>query len=326
MTALPEELRLALGEALQGFSPSQLAQSVAGLIERYRSGHVPDAPILTSDLDVAAYAAYRMPATFAAVRAAMEALARAVPTFGPQTQLDLGGGTGAAAWAASGLWPSLTGLTVVEREKKVIGFGRMLADRALSPGMRAASWTEADASTFKLPVRADLVTISYLLGELPASARDRIVTHWAGNADTLLIVEPGTPPGYQRILRARELLLGLGLSIAAPCPHQSACPMMPGRDWCHFAARVSRTALHRQVKGAALGFEDEKFSYLAAVRGTPLRAPNRVLRHPQKRKGLVSLRLCTGSAELADIAISQRHGKIYREARDAAWGDAWPKD
>src|SRR5687767_3593613 len=159
MPDLPTDLRRALGEALQEFSPSHLAQSVAQLIERYRSGQVPAAAILNSDLDVAAYAAYRMPATFAAVRAAMGAMARATPAFAPKTQLDLGGGTGAAAWAATELWPSLAELTIVEQEKKVIDFGRGLADHALSPAMRVASWTLADAPTFKLLVRADLVTI-----------------------------------------------------------------------------------------------------------------------------------------------------------------------
>src|SRR5688500_5078909 len=114
MPELPEELRRALGDALQELSPSQLTQSVAGLIERYHSGQVRAAPILASDLDVAAYAAYRMPATFAAVRAAMEALACAMPAFAPKIQLDLGGGTGAAVWAATELWSSLTELIVVE--------------------------------------------------------------------------------------------------------------------------------------------------------------------------------------------------------------------
>ncbi|MFD3918090.1 small ribosomal subunit Rsm22 family protein [Streptomyces sp. NPDC058595] len=27
------------------------------------------------------------------------------------------------------------------------------------------------------------------------------------------------------------------MRVAAPCPHSGACPIEPGTDWCHFAAR-----------------------------------------------------------------------------------------
>ena len=81
-----------------------------------------------------------------------------------------------------------------------------------------------------------------------------------------MIVEPGTPAGYERILAARARLIELGRVIVAPCPHQAACPMPPGKDWCHFGARVNRSALHRRVKDADLSYEDEKFSYVVAVR------------------------------------------------------------
>src|SRR5207244_3373275 len=101
------------------------------------------------------------------------------------------------------------------------------------------------------------------------------------------------------ILAARDLLVAAGLRIAAPCPHSADCPIGPGTDWCHFSARVSRSSLHRQVKGGSLPYEDEKFSYVAAVHpearsAAPRPAAARVLRRPQIRKGQVLLELCTG--------------------------------
>src|SRR4051812_9743684 len=99
-----------------------LRLSVAKLIEAYRSERVPTAPIMGSPTDVAAYAAYRMPATFAAVRKALESL-----DLAPETQLDLGGGTGAAAWAAAAVFDSLVDITVVDQVGGALMFGAELA-------------------------------------------------------------------------------------------------------------------------------------------------------------------------------------------------------
>ena len=130
--------------------------------------------------------------------------------------------------------------------------------------------------------------------------------------------------GYLRIREARERLTAAGLRVVAPCPHSTACPIEPGADWCHFAARVSRSSLHRQVKGGTLPYEDEKFSYVAAAR---LEAPTgkaRVVRRPQIRKGQVLLDVCAPDRGLARETVTKRQGARYRAARDTAWGDAWP--
>jgi ribosomal protein RSM22 (predicted rRNA methylase) len=104
---------------------------------------------------------------------------------------------------------------------------------------------------------------------------------------------------------------------------------VPGDDWCHFAARVARSSLHRQVKGGTLAYEDEKYSYVAAVHPAlvPVRpAAARVVRRPQVRKGHVLLDLCAGDGTLPRITVTKRQGTPYRAARDAQWGDAWEGD
>ena len=169
------------------------------------------------------------------------------------------------------------------------------------------------------------MTVSYVLGELPAPDRESLVTRAAGAAQAVVVVEPGTPDGYARIIEARRLLLAAGFTVLAPCPHGGTCPVT-GDDWCHFAARVSRSALHRQVKGGTLPYEDEKFSYVAALRTetAPPPAAGRVVRHPQIRKGQVLLDLCLPGGALRRETVSKRHGDLYRAARDARWGDDWP--
>ncbi|CAM5511434.1 rRNA methyltransferase OS=Streptomyces alboniger OX=132473 GN=CP975_10115 PE=4 SV=1 [Streptomyces alboniger] len=74
-----ETLRTALAVLLDGLPARQAAQAVERLIGNYRGATPTDTPILRDRADVAAYAAYRMPATFEAVRSALDAFAAAVP-------------------------------------------------------------------------------------------------------------------------------------------------------------------------------------------------------------------------------------------------------
>jgi ribosomal protein RSM22 (predicted rRNA methylase) len=244
-----------------------------------------------------------------------------VPDFRPATQLDVGGGTGAAIWAATTVWPSLRQLTLIERDPAVIAFGQGLAAAAVHPAVRNATWRKSAIRADLTTPPVDLVTISYVLAEMPPDAQKAVVRWSTGHGAMVAIVEPGTPDGYARVLAARDHLIGLGMRVAAPCPHTGACPL-PAGEWCHFSARLPRTALHRRLKAAELGFEDEKFSYVIAT-STPTNPPeSRILRHPRTRKGLVTLTLCSDG--LLEENVSKRHGDAYRAARNAAWGDPWP--
>lgn len=326
-----EALRSALAGLLDGLPPSQAAQAVERLIANYRGVTPTGTPLLRDRSDVAAYAAYRMPATFEAVRSALDALAEAAPGWAPGSHVDVGGGTGAAVWAAEATWEDGsreggTGrtTTVLDWAEPALALGRELTAEAPASALRDAEWRRTRIGTgLKLPA-CDLVTVSYVLGELTDGDRRALVVETASAGQAVVIVEPGTPDGYQRVIDARDLLIGAGLRVAAPCPHSGACPIEPGTDWCHFAARVSRSSLHRQVKGGSLAYEDEKFSYVAAVRfdAEPVRA--RVTRKPQTRKGQMLLDLCTETDGLRRETVSKRHGPLYRSARDASWGDAWP--
>lgn len=318
---LPHDLRLALSTELAAATPKALAGRVSELSARYRAlGVEPDRPFVRSDGDAAAYAAYRMPATFAAVRAALAALQKEAPDLRPSSLLDIGAGAGAASWAATQVWPNVSRATLIERDERMIVVGRSLARHATSRAVRDAAWRRVDivGGTWDTET-SDLVVAAYVLGELSESERDGFVTRlWAHATGAVIIVEPGTPRGFAVIRRARARLIADGATIAAPCPHDGACPMPEG-DWCHFAQRIARTPLHRKVKAATLSYEDEKFSYVAATRfAVQARAP-RVLRHPQTRKGHVMLALCAPSG-LQHRTVSRKDGPIYRRARDVEWG------
>ncbi|MFE1762994.1 small ribosomal subunit Rsm22 family protein [Streptomyces angustmyceticus] len=314
-----EELRAALAGLLDGLPPKQAAQAVERLITNYRGTTPTDAPVLRDRADVAAYAAYRMPATFEAVRAALAAFAARVPDWSPATHTDIGGGTGAATWAAAATWDGHRS-TVLDWAQPALDLGRELAAGTL-PGTEWRRQTIGAGLT--VPDGTDLVTVSYVLGELRPDDRRAVVAAAAAAATAVVLIEPGTPDGYLRIREARTQLTEAGLRIVAPCPHSGACPIVPGEDWCHFAARVSRSSLHRQVKGGSLPYEDEKFSYVAATTLDAAPAPARITRKPQLRKGQVLLDLCTARDGLQRTTVTKRHGTHYREARDASWGDPW---
>jgi ribosomal protein RSM22 (predicted rRNA methylase) len=147
---------------------------------------------------------------------------------------------------------------------------------------------------------------------------------WARTRDTLLIVEPGTPAGYARILAARGQLVAAGATVAAPCPHQATCPLSPP-DWCHFSQRLARSRAHKQLKGADVPFEDERFSYVVLTRNPVEQRASRVLAQPAVGKAEISAKLCTPDG-LAIAKVPRRDKAAYARARHWRWGDAVHQD
>lgn len=315
-------LRAALERLLDGIPPRQAAAAVERLMTGYRTGA--HAPALRARLDAVAYAAYRMPATHAAIADALHRLATVRPGWAPASHTDIGGGTGAAVWAAAEIWPGgERPTTVLDRSRAALDTGRDLATGAPLP---PTTWQRASLPAAPLPP-ADLITVAYVLGELATSERASLLAaaiRATTPAGTLLLVEPGTPDGYARIRTARAHLTAAGWHVLAPCPHNAPCPIA-GTDWCHFATRVARSSLHRRLKGGSLPYEDEKFTYLAATpTATPPPAFSRVIRHPQLRKGQVLLDLCTPQGTLDRTTVTKRDPDPYRTARRTGWGDRWP--
>jgi ribosomal protein RSM22 (predicted rRNA methylase) len=268
--------------------------------ERARAARTPAA--------VAAYLAVRAPATYAAAAFVFRQVRERRPTWAPRSLLDVGAGPGVASWAALEAWPSVERVLCVEAEPAMAAAGREL--------LPEAEWVEADVADATGP--ADLVLCSYVLGEL---AQPPVAHLWAQTADTIVLVEPGTPGGYRRILAARAAVIAAGGHTVAPCPHDLPCPL-PADDWCHFAARLPRSRLHRQAKGAELGWEDEKLSYAVLSRERVPQAAARIIRRPVPRSGYVELVTSDADGVVRDRRVSRRQGPAYRAARKAAWGDA----
>lgn len=319
---LPVALRQAVDRALEGVPLSDLAAAAGTLSRRYRA-EVRDGRFhLSDDMAARAYLATRLPATYAAIRASLEAVADVRPDFAPLTALDVGAGPGSALWAAAERWPGLEDAVLIEGSDAIRAWGERLAAGA-SPAR--IEWRAGDVAS-GLPDLAprDLVTLAYVLAELAPEARDRLVDRlWSLTADTLVIVEPGTPAGSTRILGTRDRLVAAGAHLLAPCPHAAACPLSPP-DWCHFSRRVARSRPHRRAKGAEVPWEDEKYIYIAASRrpGTPPEA--RVVAPPRSTGGQIRLKLCSRDGAAGDRPLTRRDGAAFKAARRLRWGDALP--
>jgi ribosomal protein RSM22 (predicted rRNA methylase) len=315
---LPAELRVVLEAKLQGLSRNATAERAALISRTYRDGG--NSGAIRSEADALAYALARMPATYAAVTASLNALRELRPDFAPASLLDVGAGPGTATWAAATAFASLEGFTLLDANGALRALALDLG--CDSARLNRMSYHRAAARAGLAEAEpADLVVASYMIGEIGDAERTALAEQlWAKARDTLLIVEPGTPAGCARVLALRQQLIASGAHVAAPCPHDGICPLA-APDWCHFTQRLPRLRAHMQIKGAELPFEDEKFSYVALTRNPVERHFARVLAQPVVSKVEVAAKLCTPDG-LALTRVPSRAKANYGRARRWRWGDA----
>ncbi len=238
-----------------------------------------------------------------------------------KTALDVGAGPGTALWAAAACWPTLADALLLEASPIFRTYGERLAAEADLPNV---TWRIADVAVNAIDCApCDLVTLAYVLNELAPQVRPSVLQRvWQLTADTLVIVEPGTPAGWQRILAARGQLIEAGGHVIAPCPHAHECPLQPP-DWCHFAQRIARSRVHRQTKGTDVPWEDEKFSYVAVSRKPAPAAGARVIARPRKAGGHITLKLCRPDGSANDQLFSRREGALFKRAWRTDWGSSF---
>jgi ribosomal protein RSM22 (predicted rRNA methylase) len=317
---IPQILQKAIEELTSKIKLKQLADFAAELSKNYRSSKRDrSTPYMEKEEHRLAYLAMRFPATYAAIRNVTHQLKTRIPEISIESLLDLGAGPGTGMWALSELFPALRKITLLEQDPSLIVLGKKLAAKAEILTIREANWEKSDLQRECAFEPHDLILMSYSLGEVPEAIWPQLLEAvWKNAQKIVIIIEPGTPIGFERILKVREKLLSLGAFLIAPCPHQKECPLT-GRDWCHFSERVARSQTHRFVKSAELGHEDEKFSYVIVGKSSASLPFSRILRHPNKHSGHISLTLCT-SEGVKNKIISRKDEDLYRKAKKAEWG------
>ncbi len=324
VSGLDSLLERAMSDAIAGLPLADLRRRVISLSENYRASERTGSSFIHDDLDALAYAAYRMPATLAAVRAVLRQIRLRLPEWNPQTFLDVGAGTGSGLWAITQEFPDLRHSTLIDSSRPMLALGHSLARSTGIRSLQLAEWRYGEIVLDPIFDRSSAVMSSYVLNEIPIGQLETVVQRiWDCAEELFVAIEPGTPQGFQAIKRIRKQLIELGASILAPCPHGNTCPM-PSDDWCHFSVRLPRNRIHREVKPGQLPFEDEKFSYVVASKNPVVPAQARILRHPQYRRGMVRLTLCEENGISQRTMTRKKDRDIYRVARDADWGDEFP--
>jgi ribosomal protein RSM22 (predicted rRNA methylase) len=305
---LPSHIREAIEARAHQVGFAALRGAAAAMSDAYRQGDLSALARLPAADRMAAYLVTRMPATYAAAYAVLGEVAR---RFGGAigSILDIGAGAGAASLAAQHWFPQAS-IAMIERDAAMAQ-----AAREWLPDARSIV---DDVTRIPLLPPHDLVMAAYSLGEFATDQAPRI---WQAARAAMVAIEPGTPAGFALVRDIRSMLLASGAHMLAPCPGGMECPI-EAPDWCHFSARVERSALHRRLKAAELNYEDEKFSYIAVTREPVETAHARIVRRPEHRPGLILLATCT-PAGLAEARVTRRDRESFRAARQASWGDAW---
>ena len=163
-----------------------------------------------------------------------------------------------------------------------------------------------------------------MINELDESKRLEIVKK-ALNATNkiMLIVEPGTPEGFNNIKKIRDFAYEEGYSIIAPCTGFCGRCDIKEDDWCASSIRVQRTKIHKYLKDADVPFEDEKFSYIAISKEKIDLNDNeylRILRHPKIENGRVTVKLCQ-NGEIVEKVITKKDKELFKKVKKKNIGD-----
>ena len=319
---LPLDIKNAIETLAEEAGTKVLRDAARDVSERYRN---PDAVnvAIRSEAEALAYLATRFPATYAAARFACEQTKLSHPDFQPGSLADIGAGPGTAALAALDVWQGDGPVTLLEPNLHLRAVGEKLF--SMLGHTDRFHWVEGDVLHSPLP-KADLIISGYVFNEVLRQTKDAqsiIRKVWDAAQSLAVMIEPGTPAGFEHMLRFRDFAREQNIAIAAPCPHALECPLRAGPGWCHFSVRVERSRLHRSVKAdAVLGFEDEKFSFVALSRQKATNLPDhRLIGHPSRQK-VLQIQVCSADGSAGTRAVA-KSDPGYRQIRKLDWGEGF---
>ena len=302
-----------------------LSQNFKNISSKYMGNKDSETLINNSD-EVLSYCISRMPATYCVVHnvfsSFLDMLKKLDVELNVKTLLDVGLGTGATTLAVLNNY-KVDEIKCIEKE-------HIMSDMALEflKNENISLYNEdviklAESNEEQKNFKSDLVICSYMLNELSEKDLLPVVDFlWENTEKYLIIVDPGTPSDYERMMKIREHLINQKGIIIAPCAHNKPCKYLKENDWCAFSTRVERTKLQKEIKDADVPFEDEKFTYLIFskedINGQV--ELKRILRNPEITKNFIDLKICSKDG-IKEERITKSKVEDYKIAKKAKNGD-----
>lgn len=320
---IPDLLELAIENKVSEYNIKELKESAVNLSKRYMESERTGDTLLKTNLDTVAYSVIRMPATYSAIRTCLEKV-KEVYDFDIKSVLDIGSGTGAAEWAITDVFEDVLDITCLEREKGMRDISKVYF--SYSDILKDVEFIETDILNDKLDgIKKDLCVLSYIINELDETDRLKVIEKAIEVTDkVLLVVEPGTPEGFKNVKNIRDYLYQKGYKIIAPCTGFIGRCDIPENDWCASSVRVQRTKTHKYLKDAEIGYEDEKFTYIAISKEQAYFNLNdnsrRILRHPKIENGRIIVKTCL-KGEIKEETITKKNKDEFKLLKKKNVGD-----
>ncbi len=245
---------------------------------------------------VAAYVCFYMLTNMPKVDFLLDHLPKpVVDAMGAAWTIDMGCGPGTLIWAlrkrrllAKGLYIGVDRSSLMREQ-----FTRLREILRLDPAL----YRVGPEIPRNIGRECSLLSFGHSLGEMPIpyffaaihECRPRFI----------MIIEPGTPPAFQRINRLRPDLAAMGYGAVFPCPHGNLalpCPAAPDTDeWCYQVMRtVHEPALERLAQ--RLKMDRRIMPMIAHVyqkTGTPPgENPIRIFSRPDENKSGFAMTIC----------------------------------
>jgi SAM-dependent methyltransferase len=206
-----------------------------------------------------AYLLFYWPVSYAQARSTLGELSNR-----PKSALDLGSGPGPVAFAS--LDAGATTVVAADRSKPALELARTLATEA-GEGIATREWTPEKP----LPDGSfDLITMGHVVNELyngqiaPRAQLLEKILERVKPGGSLVVIEPALRDTSRALLQVRDVLVGRGYAVRAPCLFRGNCPaLIKDSDWCHAERSWRLPKLIEDVaRAAGLHKESLKMSYL----------------------------------------------------------------
>ncbi|WP_225414476.1 small ribosomal subunit Rsm22 family protein [Stigmatella hybrida] len=261
-----------------------------------------------------AYLLFYWPVSYAQARQALGELPNR-----PRQVLDLGSGPGPLAFAA--MDAGAKEVTAADRSKPALALARELATEA-GEALATREWDP----TRKAPLPEgtyDLITMGHVLNELygtgdgaipPRAALLEQVLAQVKKGGSLLVLEPALRETSRALLKVRDVLVGKGYAVRAPCLFRGNCPaLVKESDWCHAERPWPMPRVVEELaRAAGLHKESLKMSYLMlAPAGEPWPEPTpgrlfRIVSESLEGKGRQRYIGCGPEGRLG-LALQEKH-------------------